>query len=328
MLAVEANAGQAEIPLLVEFLSASPPADPIEFYHLFMPQEEYDNLLSKDPFEANRQYWREIDGRLDYLRGTSHRLLSRYLSLLLQHWRDPIIATPFLRCIIEVTAKAVGYHWAAIIGINALSHEPPIQAGNILESKDIEDLLLSYSHGMDVDLLPLRNAAATGADLVHAVRSMDMRTKHKPPTMSKLLAICTFISSGDGATLRYCYKIACDIVHSGPTSLALGEYMANRDDAQWTSDEVDLKMHGNMGMVLALSYPRLCYEVLRCASMFFSRYVYRIADRQYAPVVDRLITKVAFSGVIIYQFDDIRAFISGDNAIIAKTSSGDIRIYK
>jgi hypothetical protein len=194
--------------------------------------------------------------------------------------------------------------------------------------EDLEDLLLSYSHATDLDLYPIWKAFHSGIDLVHTLRDLQLPKVQKAPTIAKLLSVCTFLSHYDGLALRYCYRLTCDIVHSGPASLALSDYMDNRQSNMVDNDTVIPGMHGLMGVIIGDAYPRLCYEVLRCTAMFFSRHVVGTSNYTFSALIDEFLRSSNTPGIASFECPEIRMLINGDNSIVLDVAGNRVRVYK
>jgi hypothetical protein len=288
-------------------------------------------LFKENPYEANLQYWSEIDLRLKYLRTTSQTLIHSYATYLANIYPNPILCYSILRSIIETAAKSVSYHWAATSAYNELSHQKQLPPGLIMESKDMEDLLRSYSHLTKRDLTPLLDVIVHDTPFEEAIRKIKNAPSPKAPSSSKLLGICTFLSRQDGEVLKYIYNVACDIVHSGPSCLALNDLLEGKDEPEITRSitQYESDWHGISPLLLYSSLPLLCLQTLKYSRRLLVEYVLNASSYDFSSIMKRITSKVGgISRRIDHPFPYIQAFLNGNAAIIVDAGGEKITIYK
>ena len=260
-----------------------------------------------------------------HLRSSSHKLLRYYARKLLDTYKEPVASAPFLRSVLETTAKAIGYHWAIISAFNQLQKMSEQIAGSLFISKDLEDLFLSYSHMSKADLIPLLlSKSENHRSLEDSIREIKQPPKPRTPTVAKLIGICIFLDGSRGLIIKYVYSIVCDITHAGPVCLALSDLISDP-----SSDERETGVYRDYAGALADAYPILCLEGLKCSFAVFRKYILDPAPvGRFLPLIERFLSHVGLPKEICnVSYYHIQPFLSGDQPLVFETTKGKVLIY-
>lgn len=323
----DANGSKRDATFLANFLTRPLYPAPPNIYGQFLPIPDFKRLVARDPVNGMIRYWDEIDVRLEHLRSSSHKLLRYYARRLLDTYKEPVASAPLLRSALEITAKAVGYHWAAETAFKAIQNLPAIPYHRTVPifSTELEGLFLSYSHASKADLVPLLLSKTKGLSLPDVISLTRLPPKPKTPTVAKLLGICSFLDATSGTTMKYIYSIACDITHAGSVCLALSDLIADPD-----TDSQKAGIYGDYARTLADAYPTACLEGLRCCFALFRHCILdQAAVWRFLPLIQRLFG--ADTGTVEeirdITYPHIKPFLNVDQALVLETSKGKVQVY-